>query len=253
MLEGKRVLVTGVLTEASIAYHIARLAQDEGAELALTSFGRHLPLAAVMAKRLPVEPPLLELDVTQTAHFERLEADLRALGFDALDGVVHSIAAAAPPMFGGDFLAGAWENVSEAMQVSAYSYQALAAGTLPLLGAGASIVGLTFDSRSAWPTYDWMGVAKAALEATNRYIARDAGPRGVRTNLVSAGPLRTWAAMKIPGFEELAAGWAMRAPLGWDITDPEPVARAVVALLSDWFPATTGEIISVDGGVHAIG
>lgn len=253
MLTGKRVLVTGVLTEASLAFHIARLAQAEGAELALTSFGRHYPLAAMMAKRLPIEPPLLELDVKERAHFERLVADLRGIGFSSLDGVVHSIAAAAPLLLGGDFLTGAWEDVAEAIQVSAYSYQAIVAGTLPLLNPGASIVGLTFDSRSAWPTYDWMGVAKAALESANRYIARDVGPRGVRTNLVSAGPLRTMAAQRIPGFEELAAGWAMRAPLGWDIADPEPVARAVVALLSDWFPATTGEVLSVDGGVHAVG
>jgi enoyl-[acyl-carrier protein] reductase I len=193
------------------------------------------------------------LDATDDSHFERLAEDLQELGFDHLDGVVHAIAAAAPSLMGGDFLHGPWRDVAKAMQTSAYSYQALAAGTLPLLTPGASIVGITFDSRTAWPSYDWMGVVKAALDATTRYVARDVGHLGVRANLVATGPVKTLAAQRIPRFEELAAMWEMRAPLGWDYNDSDPVARAVVALLSDWFPATTGEVIHVDGGVHAIG
>ena len=98
-----------------------------------------------------------------------------------------------------------------------------------------------------------MGVAKAAFESTARYLARDLGPEGIRVNLVSAGPLRTTAAKSIPGFEEMEGGWSDRAPLGWDVTDSEPTARTIVALLSDWLPATTAEIVHVDGGVHAMG
>jgi len=253
LLKGKNILVTGVLTEASLAFQVAKLAEIEGANVVLTSFGRHLAVAERVSQRLPTTPPIIELDVTSDADLAALSGRLEDLGITQVDGMVHSIAAAAPPLLGGDFLAGSWPDVSAALDASAYSYHAITKAILPVLPQGASIVGITFDSRVAWPSYDWMGVAKAALDAINRYLARDLGPQGIRANLVAAGPVQTQAASSIPGFDELAAGWEMRAPLGWDIHDAEAVAKAVVVLLSDWFPATTGEIIHVDGGVHAIG
>ena len=219
----------------------------------LTSFGRHLPVAQRVSKRLATAPPIIELNVTSDDDLAALAGRLHGVGFDSIDGIVHSIAAAAPPLLGGDFLGGSWPDVATALDTSAYSYHAITKAMLPILQPGASIVGITFDSRVAWPSYDWMGVAKAALDAINRYLARDLGPQGIRANLVAAGPVHTPAASAIPGFDELAAGWEMRAPLGWDVDDATPVAQGVVALLSDWFPATTGEIIHVDGGVHAIG
>lgn len=252
ILAGKRILVTGVLTEASIAFQAAKVAQNEGAEVILTGFGR-LSLVERIAKRLPKEAPVIELDVTNQEHLDGLADKVREhLGEDArLDGIVHSIAFGPQGAF--NFLEGSWEDVSTAVQVSAYSYKSLAMSLLPLMGEGASIVGLTFDAQIAWPKYDWMGVAKAALESTNRYLARDLGPKGIRCNLVSAGPLKSMAAKSIPGFEELADVWNHRAPIGWDLADPEPAGRGVVGLLSDFFPRTTGEIVHVDGGVHMMG
>lgn len=252
LLEGKKLLVTGVLTDGSIAFHVARLAQEQGAEVVLTSFGRQMRLTQVISRRLPKEAPVVELDVTDAEHLEALAGRVRE-HVDSLDGVVHSIGFAPQSVMGGNFLAGQWPDVATALEVSAYSLKSLALAAKPLLGRGSSIVGLTFDARYAWPVYDWMGVAKAAFEATSRYLARDLGPDGIRCNLVSAGPIRTTAAKSIPGFEAMEGGWPDRAPLGWDVSDPEPTARAVAALLSDWFPATTGEIVHVDGGVHAMG
>ena len=252
LLDGKTVLVTGVLTEGSIAFHVARLAQLEGARVILTSFGRQSRLTAAIARRLPHEASVVQLDVTDDDDLAALAERLRE-HTDHLDGVVHSIGFAPQSVMGGNFLTGTWDDVSTAIQVSAYSLKALAVAARPLLGNGASIVGLTFDAKFAWPVYDWMGVAKAAFESTSRYLARDLGPDGVRVNLVSAGPVRTTAATSIPGFEKIEAGWSTRAPLGWDMTDAVPTAKAVAALLSDWFPATTGEIVHVDGGVHAMG
>ena len=252
LLDGRTVLVTGVLTEGSIAFHVARLAQEEGAEVVLTSFGRQARLTAAIAKRLPREAPVVQLDVTDDADLAAL-ADRVAEHVDHLDGVVHSIGFAPQSVLGGNFLSGQWPDVATALQISAYSLKSLAVAAQPLLRPGSSIVGLTFDASFAWPVYDWMGVAKAAFESTARYLARDLGPHGVRVNLVSAGPIRTTAAKAIPGFEVMEGGWPDRAPLGWDVTDPVPTARAVAALLSDWFPATTGEIVHVDGGVHAMG
>lgn len=252
LLEGKRVLVTGVLTDASIAFSVARLAQQEGARVVLTGFGR-LSLVERIAKRLPSPAPVLELDVTNTEQLDSLAERVRE-HVDGLDGVLHSIAFAPQAAMGGNFLATAWEDVATAVNVSAYSFKALATACRPLFGTGgASIVGLDFDAGVAWPAYDWMGVAKAGLESANRYLARDLGPHGIRANLVAAGPLRTMAAKNIPGFEKFEAAWSERAPLGWDIRNPEPVARTCVALLSDWFPATTGTIVYVDGGFSAIG
>jgi meromycolic acid enoyl-[acyl-carrier protein] reductase len=252
VLQGKRLLVTGVLTEQSIAFSVARLAQQHGARIVLTGYGR-LSLVERVAKRLPDPPPVIELDVTNPAQLAGLAADLGP-HLDGLDGVVHSIAFGPQSALGGGFLDAGWEDVATALHVSAYSYKALAMAVLPMLRQpGGALVGLTFDATVAWPAYDWMGVAKAGLESTSRYLARYLGPKGIRSNLVSAGPLRTMAARSIPGFEQFEDQWAKRAPLGWQLTDPEPAARACLALLSDWFPATTGEIVHVDGGYHAVG
>ncbi|WP_367140519.1 MULTISPECIES: enoyl-ACP reductase FabI [Streptomyces] len=252
ILAGKRILVTGVLTESSIAFQAAKVAQNEGAEVILTGFGR-LSLVERIAKRLPKEAPVIELDVTNQEQLDGLAGKVRELqGEDArIDGIVHSIAFGPQGAF--NFLEATWEDVSTAVQVSAYSYKSLTMALLPLMSEGASVVGLTFDAQIAWPKYDWMGVAKAALESTNRYLARDLGPKGIRCNLVSAGPLKSMAAKSIPGFEELADVWNHRAPIGWDLADPEPAGRGVVGLLSDFFPRTTGEIVHVDGGVHMMG
>ncbi|GAA3308490.1 enoyl-ACP reductase FabI [Streptomyces cinereospinus] len=255
LLAGKRVLVTGVLMESSIAFHTARLAQEQGAEVILTGYGR-ISLVERIARRLPKPAPVIGLDVQNKEHLEGLADRVRELaGGDArLDGVVHSIAFAPQDALGGNFLATGWESVATAVEVSAYSLKSLAMACLPLMKEdGGAIVGLDFDASTAWPAYDWMGVAKAALEATSRYVARDLGARGIRCNLVAAGPIKTTAARNIPGFETFREVWETRAPVGWDLSDPEPAARGVVALLSDWFPRTTGEIVHVDGGVHAIG
>ena len=252
ILDGKRILVTGVLTDSSIAFHVARVAQQEGATVVLTGFGR-LGLVERIAKRLPQPAPVLELDVSNPEHLDSL-ADRVREHVDGLDGVLHAIAFANPEeALGGRFLTAGWEAVGYALQVSTFSMKALAVAALPLMTDGGSIVGLDFDASVAWPGYDWMGVAKAGLESCTRYLARDLGDRNVRVNLVAAGPLKTMAARSIPGFERFEGVWKERAPLGWDITNPEPAARACVALLSDWVPATTGEIVHVDGGVHAVG
>ena len=252
LLEGKRILVTGVLAETSIAFSVARLAQEQGAEIVLTSFGRAMRLTERSARRLPVAPPIVELDVTDADHLLALTDDLRKR-WGRVDGVLHAVAFAPEACLGGDFLRAEWGDVSTTFQVSTYSLKALATAVLPLMEfGGGSIVSLDFDARQAWPSYDWMGVAKAALEATARYLARDLGPRNIRVNLVSAGPLRSVAARGIPGFDVMEGAWASRSPLSWDTRDTTPVAKACVALLSDWFPATTGEIVHVDGGFHAI-
>lgn len=252
LLDGKRVLVTGVITDSSIGFHVARLAQNEGAEVVLTGFGR-VSLVNRIAARLPKPAPVIELDVTNQEHLDALADQVRE-HLDGLDGVVHSVAFAPQDALGGNFLNTPWESVATAVQVSAYSLKSLTTACLPLFGeSGASVVGLDFDAQVAWPGYDWMGVAKAALESTSRYLARDLGADGVRFNLISAGPIKTMAAKSIPGFDQFDSVWGDRAPLGWNLTDPEPAARGVVALLSDWFPKTTGEIIHVDGGMHAMG
>ena len=254
LLSDRIVLVTGVLTPSSIAFSCARLAQEEGATVVLTSFGRALAVTRRAARKLPTEPEVLELDVTDPAHLAQLTETL-AERHGRVDGVVHAIGYAPPACLGQEdgLFAAEWEDVATALQASAFSLPALAKAVRPLLRPRASIVGLDFDASVAWPAYDWMGVAKAALESAARYLARDLGPADIRVNLVAAGPIRTVAARSIPGFAEIERVWTRHAPLGWDVDDPEPVARAVVALLSDWFPATTGEIVHVDGGAHAVG
>jgi enoyl ACP reductase len=250
LLQGKKLLITGVLMDSSIAFHVAKLAQEQGAEVVLTSFGRAMPITAAIARRLPSPPPVIELDVTNKEDLDSL-AERLGEHVDHLDGVLHSIGFAPQGAF--DFLEATWEDVATALHTSAYSLKALAVAALPLMSPGGSVVGLTFDAKYAWPLYDWMGVAKAAFESTSRYCARDLGPKGVRVNLVAAGPIRTTAARSVPGFLAFEEVWGNRAPLGWDVDDAVPSAKACVALLSDWFPATTGEIIHVDGGFHAMG
>jgi enoyl-[acyl-carrier protein] reductase I len=252
ILQGKRLLITGVITKDSIAFHAASLAQQEGASIVLTSFGRVRRLTERAAARLPEPVDVLELDVNR-------EEDLVALGSElgtrwgAVDGVLHAIAFAPEDALGGRFMTAPAESATQAFQTSAFSLKALAAAVEPLMGHGGSIVGMDFDASVAWPIYDWMGVSKAALEAVSRYLARDLGRRGIRVNLVSAGPLGTVAARGIPGFERLAALWQQQAPLGWDVDDPSPVASTICFLLSDYARAISGEIIHVDGGFHAVG
>jgi meromycolic acid enoyl-[acyl-carrier protein] reductase len=253
ILDGKRILVAGVTMDSSIGFATAKIAQEQGATVLISNFGRALNITKRIAKRLPAEAPVLELDVTDEAHLAALPDAIRE-HVDGLDGVVHSIAYGNPEtLLGGNFMDGPWTDVAQAVQVSAYSLKALAQACRPLMGPGGSIVGLTFDATVAWPAYDWMGVAKAGLESCSRYVARDLGPEGIRCNLVAAGPLKTLAAKAIPGFEDLESAWKDRAPLGWDETDHAPTAKAVCALLSDFFPATTGEIVHVDGGFHSTG
>ena len=252
LLDGKRIVITGVLTDASIAFGVARLAQEQGAEIVLTGAGRGLSLTERTARKLPSPPPVLELDVTEPDHLVTVREDL-AERWGRVDGVLHAIGFAPAVCLGGTFMEATWDDVSVALHVSTYSLKALVDAFGPLMGRGSALVGLDFDATVAWPAYDWMGVAKAALESTSRYLARELGSRGIRVNLVAAGPLRTMAAKSIPGFSAFEDSWQARAPLGWDITDTEPAARACVALLSDWFPATTGEMVHVDGGYHAIG
>jgi meromycolic acid enoyl-[acyl-carrier-protein] reductase len=252
ILSGKNILVTGVLTDGSIAFHIAKIAQEEGANVLLTGFGRALSLTTRIAGRLPQLPPIIELDVTNQSQLDGLADEIRK-HLPHLDGVVHSIGFAPEAALGGNFLNTNWEDVATAIEISAYSLKSLTLACRPTFLDGASIVGLDFDASVAWPKYDWMGVAKAALESTSRYLARDLGSENIRVNLVAAGPVRTMAAKSIPGFAEFEKVWNDRAPLEWDVNDPQPAAKAVVALLSDWFPKTTGEIVHVDGGLHAMG
>jgi len=251
LLEGKRVLITGVITDASIAFHTARAAQEQGAQVVLTGFGR-MRLVERIAQRLPEPAPVIELDVADQGQLDSL-ADRVREHTDGLDGVVHSIGFAPPSCLGAPFLDAPWADVATAVQVSAYSFMSLAKAALPLLAPGASVVGMDFDARLVWPAYNWMGVAKAALESVNRYLARELGPHGVRVNLVAAGPIKSMAARSIPGFESIEGAWGDRAPLGWDTEDPTAVARSVCALLSDWLPATTGSMVMVDGGAHFMG
>ncbi|MFT3875520.1 MAG: enoyl-ACP reductase FabI [Propioniciclava sp.] len=254
ILEGKTILVTGVTMNTSIAYKVAEIAAEQGATVVISNFGRALNLTRRIASRLEPAPAVLELDVTNTEHLASLPAQLRAAGVERLDGIVHSVAYANPETaLGGKFLTTPFEDVSTAMNVSAYSLVSLTMACKELFSENVSVVGLTFDARISWPTYDWMGVAKAALESASRYLARYLGPEGVRSNIVAAGPLETIAKKAIPGSHSFNDIWGGRAPLGWDSSDATPTAKAVVALLSDWFPSTTGEMIHVDGGLHSTG
>lgn len=252
LLDGKRILVTGVITDASLAFHVAKVAQEQGAQVILTGYGR-MRLVERIAQRLPNPAPVLELDVSNQEQLDSLADRVREHA-DGLDGVLHSIGFAPASCLGeGAFLSAPWEDVAQTIQVSAYSFKSLATACLPLMGEGGSILGMDFDNRQAWPAYDWMGVAKSSLESVCRYLARDLGPKGIRVNLVAAGPVRTMAAKSIPGFAAFEDAWDGRAPLGWDVNNPEPVARTCAALLSDWLPVTTGSMVWADGGFHAVG
>jgi enoyl-[acyl-carrier protein] reductase I len=258
LLEGKKLLITGVLTDDSIAYSVARVAQEAGAEIMLTSFGRARSLTERVARKLPGgAPDVLELDINDEAHIAAVSSDLMSRwGF--VDGVVHAIGFAPSDALGGNFVNTPWESVATAFQTSAYSLKALGVGLREPMAAakergGGSLVSLTFDGRFAWPIYDWMGVAKAGLEAITRYLARDLGPDGIRVNTVSAGPIRTMAGKSIPGFDQIAGHWTDRSPLDWSLTDATPVGQMVCFLMSDWARMTSGEMIHVDGGYHAMG
>jgi enoyl ACP reductase len=254
LLDGKKLLITGVLTDDSIAFAVARVAQEAGAEILLTGFGRGRRLTERVARKLPTTPDIVELDVNKTEDMEAVAAEvMRRWG--RLDGCLHAIGFAPQDALGGNFLNTPWESVATAFQTSAYSLKALAVGMLePMKAAGsASVVSLDFDGRYAWPIYDWMGVAKAGLESITRYLARDLGPFGIRVNTVSAGPVRTMAGKSIPGFDQIADTWLKRAPLGWDMTDATAVGEMCCFLMSDWARFTTGEMIHVDGGYHAMG
>jgi len=253
LLENKKLLITGILTDDSIAWHAARIAQEEGAEIVATGFGRGLRLTERSLQRLPDPCPVLELDINDPEQVAALATDLTDR-WGKVDGALHAIAFAPEDALGGNFLNTPPESAQTAFMTSAFSYKTLAVALLPLMKAagGGSLVTLDFDNSQAWPAYDWMGVAKSALQSVSRYLARDLGVHGVRVNAVSAGPLKTVAAKSIPGFDAFHRVWGERAPLPWDDTDPEPVARMVCVLLSDWAPMTTGEVVHVDGGFHAI-
>jgi meromycolic acid enoyl-[acyl-carrier-protein] reductase len=251
LLEGKRLLITGVLTPQSIAFAAARSAQEQGAEIVLSNFGRRVSIAEKTAKRLPSPADVLELDATDPEQIESVRAELE-VRWGTLDGFLHAIAFAPPDALGGNFLNTPWESVATAIRTSTYSLKAISVGLLPILTRGSSIVSLDFDATVAWPIYDWMGVAKAGLESVTRYLARDLGPRGIRVNTVSAGPLKTMAG-KGAGVDQIADSWSRRAPLGWDITDARVVGDAVAFLFSDLSAGITGEMIHVDGGFHAMG
>jgi enoyl-[acyl-carrier protein] reductase I len=254
LLKDKKVLVTGVLDRKSIAYFIAREIQAAGAEIVLTSFGRVMNITEMTARKMDPVPEIFELDVTKSSDFDAVQEALQSK-WGRLDGVVHSIANAPADALGGNFLNTPWESASAAYRISAFSLKELTVGMLPLMKeSGGSVVTLDFDNAvHAWPSYDWMGVSKAALVSVVRYLARDLGRHKIRVNAVSAGPLRTLAAKGVPGFDQVEEFWPKQAPLGWDTTDPRPVARAVCALLSDYMDATTGEVVHVDGGYHAMG
>jgi enoyl-[acyl-carrier protein] reductase I len=252
LLDGKKLLITGVLTPQSIAFSAARVALEQGAEIVLTNFGRTVSLTEKTAKRLPSTPDVLEMDANSDEQIAAVADELRSR-WGRLDGFLHAIAFAPQDALGGNFLNTPWESVSTAFRTSAYSLKSLAVGFGPLMEEGGSIVSLDFDATVAWPIYDWMGVAKAGLESVTRYLARDLGPRGIRVNTVSAGPIKTMAGKGIPGFEQISGSWDRRAPLGWDVEDPAPVGNAVAFLLSDLSEGITGELIHVDGGFHAMG
>lgn len=254
ILDGKKLVITGVLTDASIAFATARTAIEEGAEIVLTGAGRALSLTERTARKLPggTDIPVFEFDVTVPEHVESVRQQV-ADSLGRVDGVLHSIGFAPQPLLGDDFMGATWDDVSIALHISTYSLKTLADAFVPLMTDGGAFVGLDFDNSVTYPAYNWMGVAKSALQSLSRYLARELGPRQIRCNLVAAGPIRSMAAKSIPGFALFEDIWDERAPLGWDINDATPVARACCALLSDWFPATTGEIVHVDGGFHSTG
>ena len=252
LLDGKKIVITGVLTDASLAFGVAKIALQEGAEIVLTGAGRGISLKRRTARKLGDDIDVFEFDVTVPEHVA-LVREAVAAKWGRVDGVLHAIGFAPASCLGDDFFGAPFEDVAVALHISTYSLKTLADAFVPLMSDGGAFVGLDFDNQRAWPAYNWMGVAKSALQSLSRYLARELGSQQIRCNLVAAGPIRTMAAKSIPGFKLFEDTWDSRAPLGWDVNNSEPVARACCAMLSDWFPATTGEIIHVDGGYHAIG
>lgn len=258
ILDGKKIVITGVLTDASLAFAVARTALAEGAEIVLTGAGRAMSLTQRTSRKLGTNPggapiPVFEFDVTVPEHVDAVRTQVAEVFGGRVDGALHAIGFAPASCLGDGFMEAPWDDVATAMHISTYSLKTLADAFVPLMQPGGSIVGLDFDNQVSWPAYNWMGVAKSALQSLSRYLAKELGPQGIRCNLVAAGPIRTMAAKSIPGFALFEDVWDGRAPLGWDVNDPDPVARAVCALLSDWFPKTTGEIVHVDGGFHSTG
>ncbi|MDR1265637.1 MAG: enoyl-ACP reductase FabI [Propionibacteriaceae bacterium] len=253
ILADKRILVTGLTATNSIAFHTAQVAQQEGAKVVVSNFGRAMRMTRRAAAKLDPVPEVLELDVTDETHLASLAERVEPI-LGGLDGVVHSIGFADPfKAMGGRFLSTEWEDVAVSMRISAYSLAALARACLPIMTAGSALVGMSFQANVSWPSYDWMGVSKATLEAVSRYLARYLGPQGIRSNIISAGPVNTLSKRSIPLLQDQDRMWQLRAPLFWDADDATPVAKAACALLSDFFPATTGEIVHVDGGFHSTG
>ena len=251
LLDGKKLVITGVLTDASLAFGVAKIAREEGAEIVLTGAGRALSLTRRTARKLGDDIDVFELDVTVPEQVDSAREAVAAK-WGRVDGVLHAIGFAPESCLGDDFFGAPWEDVATAMHISTYSLKTLADAFVPLMDQGGSFVGLDFDNQQAWSAYNWMGVAKSALQSLSRYMARELGPQQIRCNLVAAGPISTTAAKGIPAFSKFAE-WGEHAPLGWDISDPTPAAKACVALLSDWFPQTTGSMVHVDGGYHAVG
>jgi enoyl-[acyl-carrier protein] reductase I len=253
LLAGKQLLVTGVLTEQSLATAVVRTAREQGAQVLLTSpVCRGIGVTRKVAARLGVPGDVLELDVTLPDDLAELEAAVRSAGWDRVDGVLHSIAYL-PAEERPAFSAAPWDLVAPTLQTGAWSLAAIVHALRPLLVRGSSVVGLDLDARKAWPQQDWLGVAQGALESTARYLARELGPDGVRVNLIACGPQDTLLVRALGDRQELTSDWHARAPLGWDPADRTAVAKAAVALLSDWLPATTGSVLHVDGGAHAVG
>jgi len=248
LLSGRKILVTGVISNRSIAYGVARAARREGAEIALTYQNeRFKDRVTEMAKELG-SAIALPCEVTSDQEIDQLFSTLGNT-WQNLDGLVHAIAFAPREAIAGDFLEGiSREAFRQAHDISTYSFAALAKAALPLLSKNASLVTLTYlGAERVVPNYNTMGLAKASLEASVRYLAASLGPRGVRVNGISAGPIKTLAAAGISGFGKILKFVEEHAPLRRNVTT-EDVGNAAAFLLSDLAAAVTGEILYVDGG-----
>ena len=253
LLAGKRILVTGVLTDRSLAYHAAAKMQELGAEVLLTSFGRAKRITERAAQMLPKATDVLELDVTKQSDYDALVEELGAR-WDSVDGLLHSVAFAPAQLFKDPFLHANLDDVEAAMRISSYSLQQLSATLLPLMvrsQSGASIVALTVEDRVRVHPYAWMSVAKSVLNSIARQLAVHLADHNVRVNLIAAGPVRTNAGSVIPEFSEMEDTYK-RAPLGWDTRDHTAIAGPAAFLMSDLSRNMTGDILKVDGGMHIL-